>query len=148
MTYYEWVMLFDEIKKSPRNDKYLEKVKNLTTSYEGNAKTLFVNHIVDVINTRLKKMLNDFLNKARKTNFVIESFSVELNEIKKEVKYLSLLISYQYVPDDKRIELKNYLNNAVKSIEENIKKSFENSTNSEIVLIVKNLNLLEVNNEL
>lgn len=148
MTYYEWVMLFDEIKKAPRNDKYLEKLKTLTTSYEGNAKTLFINHIVDVINTRLRNTLNDFLNKVRKTNFVIESLMIELNEIKKEVQYLSTIISYQYVPDDKRIELKNYLNNAVKGIEDSIKKSFENNTNSEIVLLVKNLNLLEVNNEL
>ena len=148
MTYYEWVMLFDEIKKSPRNDKYLEKLKTLSTSYEGNAKTLFVNHILDVINTRLKNTLDSFLNKARKTNFVIESLLVELNEIKKEVNYLRELISYSYVPDDKRIELKNYLNTAVRGIEESIKKSFDGNTNSQIVLMVKNLNLMEVNNEL
>ena len=103
---------------------------------------------MDVINTRLKNTLDSFLNKARKTNFVIESLLVELNEIKKEVNYLRELISYSYVPDDKRIELKNYLNTAVRGIEESIKKSFDGNTNSQIVLMVKNLNLMEVNNEL
>lgn len=148
MTYYEWVELFENIIINPRNEKYLEILKNQATNYKGNAETLFINHIVKVINLRLKNTLTSFLNKTKTTSFVIENLAIELNEIKKEVKYLNDIISFDYIPKNKKIELKNYLNNAAKRVEDSIKLSFKDSTNAQIIMLIKNLNLTEANYEL
>ena len=149
MTYYEWVNLFDKIKKSPRNDDLLnELAKQEMISYSGNAKTLFVNHIVDLINERLKSVLTNFVSNTKMMNNTNENLSLQLNEIKNEIAYLRKIISFKYVPDDKRIDVNNYLNNHIESVEQTIKNSFKNNLNNDINLIVNNFSLKEVNSEL
>ena len=143
MTYYNWVMLFDKIKNEDMNEAVLNELASKTTvNYEGNANTLFVNHIVDVINTRIKNAISNFIFKS-KTASDIQSFQMEINLLKKEVEYLKKFISYDYVPDNKRAQINNYLNSSIKKLEEVIKSSFKNNTDNDYSVVINNLNLME-----
>lgn len=149
MTYYEWVEFFDEIKKSPRNQKYIDILKTKKVNYTGNIETLFSNHIVEIINERLKRIIVNFINKTRTTRFDINTLGIEINEVKKEIKYLNDIISLDIVPENKRENMKKYLMNYAKKVESSIKESFNNVTNAEVLTMINNMNLsLEDNNEL
>ena len=149
MTYYEWVELFDEIKKSPRNQKYIDILKTKKVNYTGNIETLFSNHIVEIINERLKRIIVDFINKTKTARFDINTLGIEINEVKKEIKYLNDIISLDIVPENKRKNMKRYLMNYAKKVESSIKESFNNVTNAEVLTMINNMNLsLEDNNEL
>lgn len=143
MTYYEWVMLFDKIKSEESLDTLLNELSTYeTVSYEGNANTLFVNHIVDVINTRIKNSITNFINKSKYASDV-QSFQMEINALKKQMTYLKKFISYDYVPDNKRAQIHNYLNSSIKKLEQVIKDSFKNNTNNDYSAVINNLNLME-----
>lgn len=141
MTYYEWVELFDEIKKNPRNDKYIDLLRTKKVSYKGNIETLFSNHIVEIINERLLNVINKLLTTAKTTTIDINILNIEIQEIKKEIKYLNDIISLEFIPTSKRENLKKYLSNKAISTEEAIKASFSSNNNSEIIMMIKNIDL-------
>ena len=124
-------------------------LKTKKVNYTGNIETLFSNHIVEIIKERLKRIIVDFINKTRTTRFDINTLGIEINEVKKEIKYLNDIISLDIVPENKRENMKKYLMNYAKKVESSIKESFNNVTNAEVLTMINNMNLsLEDNNEL
>lgn len=141
MTYYEWINYFDSIKNSPISDDIINKINNSNLDYKGNIKVRYLNHIVKLINYRLNKELDNFLNKLKTISQDKDSLTIEINSLKKEINFCIKLASIKYFDQDVKDQLIKNIKSFAQEMNELIKNSFDNSNSSEILMIINNLDL-------
>ena len=109
--------------------------------YKGNIKVRYLNHIVKLINYRLNKELDNFLNKLKTISQNKDSLTIEINSLKKEINFCIKLASIKYFDQDVKDQLIKNIKSFAQEMNELIKNSFDNSNSSEILMIINNLDL-------
>lgn len=139
MTFYETVKLIEDSRDSPINDQLIE-VLNSKIPYEGNARIRLSNHVVGFVSYRINKVFNDFIYNSDLTNK--DGLNIGLIKVKKEFAYCYKVARTNLVSkisDNLVKSLDDYTNNAMNEI----KTTFASLNNSEISMIINNINLKE-----
>lgn len=151
MTYYEWIETFDYLKTSPRDTQLLEKLQHSNLYLHGNILYRFINQLNELIRTRLKNTLDDFLFKIKNIYQDLNSLSLEIVHIKKEIKFVQALTNLNVIPQENKdrfkLTLQSFADEIMESLEVSVK---EFDTTGEALNIIKNskINVLEDNYEL
>ena len=141
MTYYDWINYFYTLQKAPISDEPINRINSSNLEYKGNIKIRFLNHIVKLINIRLNNSLDNFLDKRKTLVQDKNNLSIELNELKKEIVFAKKLATTKYFEEDIKNQLLANINNFGEEMNISIKESFQNCNNSEIIMLVNNLDL-------
>jgi hypothetical protein len=141
MTYYDWINYFYTLQKAPISDEPINRINSSNLEYKGNIKIRFLNHIVKLINIRLNNALDNFLDKRKTLVQDKNNLSIELNELKKEIVFAKKLATTKYFEEDIKNQLISNISNFGEEMNISIKESFQNCNNSEIIMIVNNLDL-------
>ena len=141
MTYYDWISYFDNLKNAPINDKAINFINSSDVSYKGNIKIRFQNHIIDLINYRLNNSLDNFLLKIKIISQDNNTFIIEINELKKEIEFAKNLAQVKFFDENDKQNVLYNISEFVNEMTNSIKLSFENVENSEMLMIINNLDL-------
>lgn len=139
MIYYELAKLIEDSRDTPINNLLIEKL-NEKISYEGNAKTRLANHVVDLVSYRINQVFNEFIigcNFNKK-----EDINLGLIKLKKEIIYCYTLARTNIlmsVSDNLVKSLDDFIDNAISEL----KITFINSNDSELIMMINSINLKE-----
>lgn len=146
MTYYYWVESLEQLKNGPRNDTLLDTLYNNNIELVGNILYRFVIHINDVVRTRLKNALDSILLKMNTIYNDLNSLSLEIINIKKEIAFAKKIINLPSIPEENKKKFKETLQRFADEINEALEKSLTGfDTTGEAIMMVKNskINILE-----
>ena len=141
MTYYEWVTYIDNLKYNSISDENINQINNANITYTGDIKVRFLNHIVDVINFRLNEAVDNFLMKI---NLVVQdqnNLLLEINYLKNEMLIARKLATIKHFDEDTKKALLENIYKFGTDMNNQIKSSFTNINNQDILMIVNNLDL-------
>ena len=141
MTYYEWVNYLDKLKYNSISEENINQINNANITYTGDIKVRFLNHIVDVINFRLNEAVDNFLMKI---NLVVQdqnNLLLEINYLKNEMLIARKLATIRHFDEDTKKALLENIYKFGTDMNNQIKSSFTNINNQDILMIVNNLNL-------
>jgi len=141
MTYYEWVTYIDNLKYNSISDENINQINNANITYTGDIKVRFLNHIVDVINFRLNEAVDNFL---MKTNLVVQdknNLILEISYIKNEMAIAKKLASVRHFENDTKNSLLENIKKFGDDMNEQIKSSFANVNDQEVLMIINNFDL-------
>ena len=141
MTYYEWVTYIDNLKYNSISDENINQINNANIAYTGDIKVRFLNHIVDVINFRLNEAVDNFL---MKTNLVVQdknNLILEISYIKNEMAIAKKLASVRHFENDTKNSLLENIKKFGDDMNEQIKSSFANLDDQEVLMIINNFDL-------
>jgi hypothetical protein len=141
MTYYEWINYFYTLRKAPISDEAINIINNSNLNYKGNIKVRFLNQIVKLINIRLNNALDNFLHKTKTLIQDKNNLSIEINDLKNEVKFAKKLASIKYFEEDTKNKLINNITNFGNEMTQSIKDCYFNCNNNEILMIINNVNI-------
>ncbi len=147
ITYYEMIDFIEKMKTAPRNDQNINYLKNAKVDMPGNVMYRFIDHIMDLIQTRLNNSLDNFIDKLKKISGNEDMFSLEVIEVKKEVNYAVLIANNVNIPDENKKRLKETIKNYADDVEQVLENSAQRTDNTgKLVSIIKNhgINKLEV----
>lgn len=145
MTYYEWVEFLDSIKTSPRDNKIIEKLQGGTLALDGNVLYRFINHINDLIRYRLSTTLEKTL-KNISSNSNINSFNLEIIDIKKELHFCLQITKIPFLPIENKQNFVTSINHFANEINDALLISIKDSDKTgEIAAMIRNskINVLE-----
>jgi len=146
MTYYDWVESLEQLKNGPRNDTLLDTLYNNNIELVGNILYRFIIHINDVVRTRLKNALDSILLKMNTIYNDLNSLSLEIINIKKEIAFAKKIINLPSIPEENKKKFKETLQRFADEINEALEKSLTGfDTTGEAIMMVKNskINILE-----
>lgn len=141
MTYYEWVNYLDKLKYNSISEENINQINNANITYTGDIKVRFLNHIVDVINFRLNEAVDNFLMKI---NLVVQdqnNLLLEINYLKNEMLIARKLATIRHFDEDTKKALLENIYKFGTDMNNQIKSSFTNINNQDILMIVNNLDL-------
>lgn len=141
MTYYEWVNYFDKLKYNSISDENINQINNANILYTGDIKIRFLNHIVDVINYRLNEAVDNFLMKL---NLVVQdqnNLLLEIGYLKNEMLIARRLATIRHFDDETKKALLDNISKFGNEMNNQIKDSFTNINNQDILMIINNLDL-------
>ncbi len=141
MTYYEWVNYLDKLKYNSISEDNINQINNANITYTGDIKVRFLNHIVDVINFRLNDAVDNFLMKI---NLVVQdqnNLLLEINYLKNEMLIARKLATIRHFDEDTKKSLLENIYKFGTDMNDQIKSSFTNINNQDILMIVNNLDL-------
>ena len=141
MTYYEWVNYLDKLKYNSISEENINQINNANITYTGDIKVRFLNHIVDVINFRLNEAVDNFLMKI---NLVVQdqnNLLLEINYLKNEMLIARKLATIIHFDEDTKKALLENIYKFGTDMNNQIKSSFTNINNQDILMIVNNLDL-------
>ena len=141
MTYYEWVNYLDKLKYNSISEENINQINNANITYTGDIKVRFLNHIVDVINFRLNEAVDNFLMKI---NLVVQdqnNLLLEINYLKNEMLIARKLAAIRHFDEDTKKALLENIYKFGTDMNNQIKSSFTNINNQDILMIVNNLDL-------
>ena len=141
MTYYEWVNYLDKLKYNSISEENINQINNANITYAGDIKVRFLNHIVDVINFRLNEAVDNFLMKI---NLVVQdqnNLLLEINYLKNEMLIARKLATIRHFDEDTKKALLENIYKFGTDMNNQIKLSFTNINNQDILMIVNNLDL-------
>lgn len=141
MTYYEWINYFYTLRKAPISDEPINLINNSNIDYKGNIKIRFLNQIVKLINIRLNNALDNFIQKSKILVQDKNNLSIELNDLKNEVKFAKKLASIKYFEEDTKNKLLNNITNFGNEMTQSIKDSYFNCNDNEILMIINNIDI-------
>lgn len=147
ITYYEMIDYIEKMKTSPRDDKNIVFLKSNKIYMPGNVLYRFIDHITDLIRTRLNKSIDDFISKIKTIGSDENLFSLEILEIKKEVNYVISIAKNVNIPEENKNKLKETITNFANEVEEILENNARRiDTTGKLLTIVKNhqLNKMEV----
>lgn len=139
MTFYELVKLIEESRDLPINEQLIE-ILSKESPYEGNSKIRLSNHVVDFVSYRINNAFNEFIFKSDLNNK--DTINMGLLKIKKEIAYcykLAKINLLSNISDNFVKSLDDYIDNAFNEI----KKTFADLNDSEILMIINSINLKE-----
>lgn len=146
ITYYEMIDYIEKMKTSPRDDKNIAFLTNNKTYMPGNVLYRFIDHIVDLIRTRLNKALDNFILKIKTVGRDENIFSLEVLEIKKEINYVIAISKCIDIPEENKTKLKQTITNFANEVEEILESNAKKlDTTGKYLSIIKNhkINKLE-----
>lgn len=147
ITYYEMIDYIEKMKTSPRDDKNITFLSTNKIYMPGNVLYRFIDHIVDLIRTRLNKSIDDFILKIKTIGNNENLFSLEILEIKKEITYVTKIAKNVNIPEENKNKLKQTITNFANEVEEILENNARRiDTTGKLLNIVKNhqLNKMEV----
>ena len=147
ITYYEMIDFLEKLKASPKDERNLVFLKDHTTYTSGNSLYRLIDHIDDVIRTRLNNSLDKFILNIKTISKNENMFSLEIIEIKKELKYVYDIANYINIPEENKNKLKEAINSFSNEIEEILEEyATNNDPTGKLLNIVKshNVNKMEV----
>lgn len=118
ITYYEMIDYIEKMKTSPRDEKKINFLSSHKIYTPGNVLYRFIDHIVDLIRTRLNKALDNFILKIKTIGKDENLFSLEILEIKKEINYVVSIAKSVNIPEENRHKLKETIMNFANEVEE------------------------------
>ncbi len=140
MTYYEYVMLINENKTSPRNEVLINHLNNF--EYEEPVITRLTNHVIDLISARLQNAFDSFVKNILNSNLQIDNLPMFIAELKREIEYVHSFTKTTLLKEQAEA-LKSQILISVTDFESIIKSSLANTNNNEIESIINNLDLKE-----
>lgn len=139
ITYYELINYIEKMKTAPRDDKNITFLTNNKTHMPGNVLYRFIDHIIDLIRTRLNKALDDFILKIKTSGKDENIFSLEVLEIKKEIKYVIAISKCINIPEENKNKLKQTITNFANEVEEILQTNAKKlDTTGKYLNIIKN----------
>lgn len=147
ITYYEMIDYIEKMKASPRDDKNITFLSTNKIYMPGNVLYRFIDHIVDLIRTRLNKSLDDFILKIKTISKDENLFSLEVLEIKKEINYVINISNCVNIPEENKNKLKETITNFANEVEEILENNARRiDTTGRFLSIIKShqLNKMEV----
>lgn len=118
ITYYEMVDYIEKMKSSPRDEKKINFLSSHKIYTPGNVLYRFIDHIIDLIRTRLNKALDNFILKIKTIGKDETLFSLEILEIKKEINYVASIAKNVNIPKENKHKLKETIMNFANEVEE------------------------------
>lgn len=147
ITYYEMIDYIEKMKTSPRDDKNITFLSTNKIYMPGNVLYRFIDHIVDLIRTRLNKSLDDFILKIKTIGKDENLFSLEILEIKKEINYVINISNCINIPEENKTKLKETITHFANEVEEILENNARKiDTTGRFLSIIKShqLNKMEV----
>ena len=142
ITYYEMISFLEEMKNCPKDENKLVFLKNHNIYTPGNTLYRYINHIDELIRTRLNNAVDNFIYKLKTINKDENLFSLEIIEIKKELYYIFKIINNINIPDKNKIQLKKTTNAFADEIEKILEQyAIDNDHTGKLLNILKNHNL-------
>ena len=142
ITYYEMIDFLEKMKFSPKDENKLVFLKNHTIYAPGNSLYRYIDHLDDLIRTRLNNCIDNFIAKIKTVSKDENLFSLEIIEIKKEVEYVYKITDNINIPDDNKNNLKESINNFSNEIEEILEEyAADSDTNGKLLSILKSHNV-------
>lgn len=146
MTYFEWVEILENLKISPRDDNLINNLYSQKIDLVGNILYRFIVHVNDTVRTRLKNSLDSILLKMNTLYNDINSLSLEVINIKKELMFCKKLMNLPVIPEENRNKFMETLQNFANEINEALEVSVTGlDTTGEAIMMIKNskINVLE-----
>ena len=146
MTYFEWVEILENLKTSPRDDNLINNLYSQKIDLVGNILYRFIVHVNDTVRTRLKNSLDSILLKMNTIYNDINSLSLEVINIKKELMFCKKLMNLPVIPEENRNKFMETLQNFANEINEALEVSVTGlDTTGEAIMMIKNskINVLE-----
>lgn len=147
ITYYEMIDFLEKMKFSPKDENKLIFLKNHSTYTPGNSLYRLIDHLDDLIRTRLNNSIDSFISKIKTANIDENLFSLEVIEIKKELDYVYGVADSVTIPEENKNKLKESINSFSNEIEETLEKYATSSDpTGKLLSILKshNINKMEV----
>ena len=141
MTYYEWIDYLDKLKHNAITDNDVNKIDQANLTYTGDIKIRFLNHIVDLINYRLNASVDNFVLKLDRVKQDQNTLLLEIGYIKNEMVFAKKLASVRHFDENTKNSLLQNIHKFGEDINVQIRNAFMNDTNSEIAMIINNLDL-------
>lgn len=139
ITYYEMINYIEKMKNSPRDDKHIAFLTNHKTHMPGNVLYRFIDHIIDLIRTRLNKALDNFILKIKTTATNENAFSLEILEIKKEINYVISISKCIDIPEENKNKLRQTITNFANEVEQTLENNAKRiDTTGKYLSIIKN----------
>ena len=146
MTYFEWVEILENLKTSTRDDNLINNLYSQKIDLVGNILYRFIIHVNDTVRTRLKNSLDSILLKMNTIYNDINSLSLEVINIKKELMFCKKLMNLPVIPEENRNKFMETLQNFANEINEALEVSVTGlDTTGEAIMMIKNskINVLE-----
>lgn len=114
MDYQEWLNIINELKNGSLNEEKLRILKE--TPINNNINYLIVPKLEELINYRFEKIIynitNDLSNIFADHNYL----DLILVNLRKDISYLLALASLKQIPEEKQIQLNNYLKDKTQQV--------------------------------
>ena len=139
MTYFEWVEILENLKTSTRDDNLINNLYSQKIDLVGNILYRFIIHVNDTVRTRLKNSLDSILLKMNTIYNDINSLSLEVINIKKELMFCKKLMNLPVIPEENRNKFMETLQNFANEINEALEVSVTGlDTTGEAIMMIKN----------
>lgn len=132
MTYFEWVEYFQKLKESPMDDSLLENVVGKKLDGGEYVLNRYIDHVIQVVNTRLNNSFNYCLDKMYTSDMDINMLSLNLINFKKEKVYLNKIVDLPVIGEE---------------IKETFVNTIDNVFNDMCNILRRNIEYIDVNGE-
>lgn len=134
MTYYELVSFLDTLITSPKDNKNINKLNNITISLEGDKYIRFLNQLNYTLNQRFKIFFDNILTKMSDSYMDSKKLTLELSELKNEASYAINLTNINLVKNENKSE---FYKSIIKTNNNIINKICEFFNDEERIMICK-----------
>jgi len=146
MTYFELISILENLKTGPRNEQELKRLYEVKIDLSENIIYRIINHINDLIITRIKNTFEGLLIKISTIYYDINALSMEIINIKKELSFAKKIVTMPIIPEENKEKFLKTLENFGDEITNTLISSVEGvDTTGEIITMIKNsrINILE-----
>ena len=133
--YADWVKVFDILKSGEDDEAILSLMKEGTIVWQSGVAERFLRKLVDTVNFRLDKAIDNFQKSHRSDeNEIIQS----LMQLRRELQFMLKVVDINAIPVKEKTELRNMIINQSNSIQESLEKSSESDRSGKLSSIIKN----------
>ena len=125
MIYFDWVNTFEKLKSSPIDYDLLKELEDKKLDGDDYVLQHLISHIIDTVNTRLNTCFEKFLERIVIGNIDVNILSLELIQLKKEIKFNKKIVNLSIIPNDSRKQFMSTLDNAVNNIYDILRKNLK-----------------------
>lgn len=126
ISYYDLVNFLESLVDEPRNESIIERLNSLEVNLDGDRYYRFLDHMSLLIQDRLDKAYNTFLDKMASIGTDDNRFSIEFKELTDEVSLDFQMASIKLIREENQMELGRTIMKSNNRILDEIKKGYSN----------------------
>ena len=133
--YADWIKAFNILKSGEDDEAILALMQEGEIVWQSGVAERFLKKIVDTVNFRLDKAIDNFQKSHRSDeNEIIQS----LMQLRRELQFMLKVVDINAIPVKEKTELRNMIINQSNSIQESLEKSSESDRSGKLSSIIKN----------
>lgn len=136
-TYYEWVPVFEELKRCSRNAEIIDILHRGTLSWQSGVAQRFSDKLVEAVNYRLNAANDTFsrnMAHASDERAIIQS----LHTLRKEIEFLYQAVNIPAVPENYRIQYMDMIKKQADTFQSSLEKSAKSDRTGKLGYLIRN----------